>query len=72
MHFREAYKPLVLLIKHVGFYPTPSGIEAFRRELSPYEVSKGSVKFPLGKPIPLDLISRIVEFRVRENTEKTE
>ncbi len=52
---------------HVGFYPTPSGIEAFRRELSPYEVSKGAVRFPIGQALPLDLISRIVKFRVTEN-----
>ena len=55
---------------HIGFYPTPSGIEAFKSELSPYEVSKGSVKFPLKKPIPFDLVRKIVEFRVKENIEK--
>jgi uncharacterized protein YdhG (YjbR/CyaY superfamily) len=55
---------------HIGFYPTPSGIEAFKKELSVYEGSKGSVQFPLNKPIPLDLISRIVKFRVKETLEK--
>ena len=55
---------------HIGFYPTSSGIEAFRRELSSYEVSKGTVRFPLDKPLPLKLISRIVKFRVAENLEK--
>jgi uncharacterized protein YdhG (YjbR/CyaY superfamily) len=55
---------------HIGFYPTPSGIEAFKKELSVYEGSKGSVQFPLNKPIPLDLITRIVKFRVKETLEK--
>jgi uncharacterized protein YdhG (YjbR/CyaY superfamily) len=53
--------------KHIGFYPTPSGIEAFRSELSEYKVSKGTVKFPLDKPMPYKLISRIVAFRVDES-----
>ncbi len=52
--------------KHIGFYPTPSGIEAFKQELSDYEISKGTVKFPLEKPIPYDLIKKIVEYRVKE------
>ncbi|MBI5352893.1 MAG: DUF1801 domain-containing protein [Chloroflexi bacterium] len=56
--------------KHVGFYPTPSGIEAFKKELSIYEGAKGSVQFPLDKPMPLKLISRIVKFRVAENSKK--
>jgi uncharacterized protein YdhG (YjbR/CyaY superfamily) len=51
---------------HIGFYPTPSGIEAFKKELSVYDGAKGSVKFPLNKPMPLELISRIVKFRVNE------
>jgi uncharacterized protein YdhG (YjbR/CyaY superfamily) len=55
---------------HIGFYPTPSGIESFKKELSAYEGAKGSVKFPLAKPIPFDLISKIVKFRVKENLEK--
>ncbi len=55
---------------HLGFYPTPSGIEAFRDELSGYETSKGAVQFPLSEPIPLDLISRIVRFRVNENVSR--
>jgi uncharacterized protein YdhG (YjbR/CyaY superfamily) len=53
--------------KHIGFYPTPSGIEKFSKELSDYEGAKGSVKFPLDRPIPYDLISRIARFRVKEN-----
>jgi uncharacterized protein YdhG (YjbR/CyaY superfamily) len=54
---------------HIGFYPAPSGIEAFKGELSAYEGAKGSVRFPLDKPIPFDLISRIVKFRVKESVE---
>jgi len=52
---------------HIGFYPTPTGIEKFKKELSVYEGAKGSVQFPLDKPIPYDLISKIVMFRVKEN-----
>ena len=55
--------------KHIGFYPTPSGIEKFKKELSAYEGAKGSAKFPLDKPIPYDLITKIVKFRVKENME---
>jgi len=57
---------------HIGFYPTPSGIEKFKKELSVYEGAKGSVKFPLDKPIPYGLIGKIVVFRVKENLEKAE
>jgi uncharacterized protein YdhG (YjbR/CyaY superfamily) len=56
--------------KHIGFYPTPSGIEAFKDELSVYEGAKGSVQFPLDRDIPYDLISRITEFRVKEVQDK--
>jgi uncharacterized protein YdhG (YjbR/CyaY superfamily) len=52
---------------HIGFYPIPTGMEAFKEELSHYKTGKGSVQFPLGQPLPLDLIRRIVEFRVKEN-----
>jgi uncharacterized protein YdhG (YjbR/CyaY superfamily) len=55
---------------HIGFYPIPSGIEAFKEDLSPYKQGKGSVQFPLDQPIPYDLIARITAFRVRENLEK--
>ncbi len=58
--------------KHIGFYPVPSGIEQFKDELSGYEGGKGSIRFPLDKPIPFDLISRIVQFRVKENLERAE
>lgn len=53
--------------KHVGLYPAPSGIDAFKGELSLYKCAKGSVQFPLDKPMPYDLITRIVKFRVDEN-----
>lgn len=56
--------------KHIGFYPTPSGIEAFKNELSGYALAKGSVQFPLDRPMPYDLIRRIVAFRVEENLSK--
>ena len=55
---------------HIGLYPTPSGIKEFEDELAPYKSGKGSLQFPLDKPLPLDLMSRIVEFRVLENTTK--
>jgi uncharacterized protein YdhG (YjbR/CyaY superfamily) len=63
VHF-AAYK------SHIGFYPTPSAIEAFKKELSVYEGAKGSVQFPLDKPMPLTLISKIVKYRVKENLAK--
>jgi uncharacterized protein YdhG (YjbR/CyaY superfamily) len=59
VHF-AAYK------RHIGFYPSPSAIIAFRGELSEYAVSKGAVQFPHDKPLPLDLIRRMVLFRVKE------
>ena len=55
---------------HIGFYPTPTGIEAFKDELSAYKGAKGSVQFPLDQPMPLPLIRRIVEYRVKENSER--
>jgi len=60
VHF-AAYK------NHVGFYPAPRGIEKFKEELSQFKGAKGSVQFPMDKPLPLELISRIVLFRVEEN-----
>ena len=55
---------------HIGFYPAPQGIEEFKEELSAYKGAKGSVQFPHDRPIPLDLISRIVKFRAAQNLEK--
>lgn len=53
---------------HIGFYPSPSAIVAFNKELAPYKQAKGSVQFPLDQPIPYDLIKRIVQYRVKELT----
>jgi uncharacterized protein YdhG (YjbR/CyaY superfamily) len=58
--------------KHIGFYPAPTGIEAFAQELSHYKGGRGSVQFPLNQPMPLDLITKIVHYRVAENLKKTE
>lgn len=63
VHF-AAYK------KHLGFYPDPSGINAFRDKLAGFTISKGAVQFPYSKPIPYDLIVEIVAYRINENLEK--
>jgi uncharacterized protein YdhG (YjbR/CyaY superfamily) len=55
---------------HIGFYPTPRGVEAFQDELAPYQHAKGSIRFPLNQPIPYALIRKIVAFRVNEMLEK--
>lgn len=55
---------------HIGFYPTPSAIERFQKELAGYQTSKGAVQFPMDRPLPLELVNRIVRFRVAENLEK--
>ena len=55
---------------HIGFYPVPTGIEKFKKELAAYKGGKGSVQFPLDQPMPYSLISRIVKFRVKENLAK--
>ncbi len=65
IHF-AAYK------NHIGFYPTPTGIEAFKKELSVYKGAKGSVQFPIYKPLPFELIREIVKYRVDENMRKAE
>lgn len=70
-----AYKYLGMLVyfagykQHIGFYPTASGITAFKTELSNYKNAKGSVQFPLDKPMPLALIKKMVKYRVKENLE---
>ncbi|MGN8059625.1 iron chaperone [Pedobacter sp. 22163] len=56
--------------KHIGFYPTGSGIEAFKEEFAQYKWSKGAVQFPLNKPLPLDLITRITKFKAERDLEK--
>jgi uncharacterized protein YdhG (YjbR/CyaY superfamily) len=55
---------------HIGFFPTSSGVAAFQKELSPFDTSKGTVRFPLDKPIPYPLVTKIVKFRVQENLSK--
>lgn len=55
---------------HIGFYPAPRGIEAFKKELSRYEGGKGTVQFPMDKPLPVALITKIVKFRVKDNIER--
>lgn len=62
VHF-AAYK------NHIGFYPTPSAIVAFKKELSPYKQAKGSVRFPIDQPIPFSLAREIVKYRVKQNLE---
>jgi uncharacterized protein YdhG (YjbR/CyaY superfamily) len=64
VHF-AAYK------SHIGFYPTSSGIEAFKEDLSKYKTSRGTVQFPLDKPIPLPLIKKMVKYRVAETQKKS-
>lgn len=58
------------LKRHIGFYPTPSGIEAYKDELSRFVSTKGALQFPMDEPLPLDLVGRIVRFRVAENRER--
>lgn len=55
---------------HIGFYPGPTGIASFAEELKKYKSAKGSVQFPMGEPLPLELVTRIVKFRVAENAQK--
>jgi uncharacterized protein YdhG (YjbR/CyaY superfamily) len=55
---------------HIGFYPTPTGIDSFKEKLAPYIHAKGSVQFPLDKPMPYELIEQIVRYRVEENAAK--
>ncbi|WP_339314248.1 DUF1801 domain-containing protein [Paenibacillus sp. FSL R10-2734] len=57
---------------HIGFYPTPNGIDAFKEELSGYKGAKGSIQFPINQPMPYELISKIVKYRVAENIQKAE
>jgi uncharacterized protein YdhG (YjbR/CyaY superfamily) len=69
--FKTHGKPLVYFAgfkNHIGFYATPTGHTEFAEELSKYKCGKGSVQFPLDRPIPFDLIRRIVEFRVKKNS----
>jgi len=63
VHF-AAYK------NHIGFYPGSSGVEAFKSELTAYKYSKGAIQFPIEQPLPFDIITKIVVFRVDENIQK--
>ena len=56
--------------EHIGFYPTPSGVVRFERELSKYKTSKGAIQFPLDEPMPIELVKKIVQFRAKENRSK--
>jgi uncharacterized protein YdhG (YjbR/CyaY superfamily) len=60
------------LKNHIGFYPTPSGVQAFLKETSRYASTKGVIQFPLDEPLPLKLVTKIVKFRVTENLKKAE
>ena len=60
------------LKNHIGFYPTPSGVEMFIKETARYASTKGAIQFPLDEPLPLKLVSRIVKFRVAENIKRAE
>jgi uncharacterized protein YdhG (YjbR/CyaY superfamily) len=64
LEYFAAYK------NHIGLYPIPFGTEAFNKELSPYKAGKGTIRFPLDRPIPYDLVKKIVIFRMKENQEK--
>jgi uncharacterized protein YdhG (YjbR/CyaY superfamily) len=55
---------------HYGFFPSPSGIDAFEKELAPYRSGKGTLRFPMDKPIPWEIIRKVVRFRVEENAKK--
>lgn len=56
--------------RHIGFYPTASGVAAFQKEISTYKNSKGAIQFPIDKPLPFDLITKIVKFRAKEDAER--
>ncbi len=56
--------------KHIGFYPGASGIETFKKDLTGFECSKGTIKFPIDKPVPFNIVREIVKFRVKQNLEK--
>jgi uncharacterized protein YdhG (YjbR/CyaY superfamily) len=69
-----SYKRILVMFaafkNHIGFFPTPSAMKAFSKELSKYKTGKGSIQFPLDKPLPLALIRKITKFRVKESLEK--
>ncbi|MDR2658854.1 MAG: DUF1801 domain-containing protein [Spirochaetaceae bacterium] len=57
---------------HYGFFPSPSGIDAFKNELAPYRTGKGKLRFPIDKPVPWDIVQKVIHFRVMENLNKVE
>ena len=66
-------RPLVYFAgfkRHIGFYATPTGHEQFKEDFAPYKTGKGSVQFPLDKPMPYDLVTKVVKFRAKENAER--
>lgn len=68
--FKLYGKPLIYFAafkNHIGFYPLPEGIKAFGKELAGYKTSKGAIQFPLSKPVPLNLITKITRFRMKQN-----
>ena len=65
-HLKENLVHFAASKHHIGFYPTPSGVAAFKHELGPYKWSKGTIQFPSEKPLPVELIRKIVRFRVKE------
>jgi uncharacterized protein YdhG (YjbR/CyaY superfamily) len=69
-HFHGRLVYFAAFKNHIGLYPRASGVAAFKNELARYAGAKGSVKFPLDEPLPLELIRRIVRFRVKENSKK--
>ena len=70
-YYQKILVTFAVFKKHIGFYPMPSAIKAFAKELSEYKTAEGSVQFPLEKQLPLPLIKKIVKFRVQESKEGT-
>ncbi len=68
--YRRILVTFAVFRHHIGFYPTPSAVKAFEKSLSKFKTAKGSIQFPLEKPLPLPLISKITAFRVRESNEE--
>lgn len=68
--YRRILVTFALFKHHIGFYPTPSAVKAFEKDLSKFKTAKGSIQFPLEKPLPLSLIRKITMFRVRESVEE--
>ena len=68
--YRRILVTFAVFKHHIGFYPTPSAVKAFANDLSKFVTAKGSIRFPLEKPLPLPLIRKITAFRVRESVEE--